>query len=189
MELPEVFTNLPNIETERILMRAIELDDAPDVFQFAKDPDVLKYSIGDYHQSEEESERFIQSIHHAYENNLAGIWGITIKPDPTVVGTCGFELWFPDHYRAEIGYSLVKRLWHKGYGTEAVKAMIEFGFTSELKLNRIEATCQEGNIYSSRILEKMGMKREGLLRKHTYSRGVFNDVYMYSLLKSEYLGK
>ena len=70
--------------------------------------------------------------------------------------------------------------------TEAVKAAIDFGF-SNMPLNRIEARCDLENIASARVLEKVGMKFEGLLRQHIYSKGSYHDMKMYSILKQEWL--
>lgn len=180
-----IFENFATLETDRLLLRKMRMSDAQDIFEYASNPTVVKYSIGDPHASLEESERYVSSVLEAYDNNIAGLWSITIKGAEKVVGTCGYEMWYSEHYRAEVGYSLAEELWGKGYMTEALNAMVYFSFT-EMDLNRVDAICHVENEASLRVLEKAGFEREGLLRQHTFSRDEFFNVYMYSILRFEF---
>jgi RimJ/RimL family protein N-acetyltransferase len=95
----------------------------------------------------------------------------------------------PDHQneRTELGYSLSRRHWGKGLMTEATRAVINWAFQT-YGFNRIYATCDPRNVRSWRVLERLGMKREGLLRNHLKWNGEFRDQLYYGLLRSEWKG-
>ncbi len=77
--------------------------------------------------------------------------------------------------------------WEKGYATEASRALMDFGF-AELGLHRIFATCDPANTASAHVLEKLGMKREGRLREHKWSKGKWRDSFLYAMLEQEWKG-
>ncbi|WP_202623269.1 GNAT family N-acetyltransferase [Alkalibacterium sp. MB6] len=88
------------------------------------------------------------------------------------------------HFRIEIGYELSKDLWGRGLASEAVEAIIHYGF-KELGLQRIEALIEPPNRSSRRLVEKLGFVREGLLRNYEFTNKGFDDLYMYALLKTD----
>lgn len=90
----------------------------------------------------------------------------------------------PEHSRTEIGYELSKEYWGKGIASEALEAIILYGF-QHFQLERIEALVEPANSASSKLLEKNGFKREGLLRHYEFTCGKFDDLYMYSILKGD----
>ena len=89
------------------------------------------------------------------------------------------------HARAEIGYALARKYWGQGLMTEAVRAMLDYGFNL-LRLNRIEARCDVENIASWRVMEKAGMKFEGVLRQNIFLHGRPRDARMYGILREEW---
>jgi len=88
-------------------------------------------------------------------------------------------------HRANIGYDLQKAHWNKGYITETLKAIIDFGFFS-MEINRIEAEVMQENASSERVLEKLGFVREGVLRSWMLWNNQYYDMTIYSLLKNDY---
>jgi ribosomal-protein-alanine N-acetyltransferase len=80
---------------------------------------------------------------------------------------------------------LARRLWNQGLMTEAVREIVRFGF-ERMNLNRIEARCKIANVGSARVMEKVGLSFEGVLREHQYAKGVFEDLKLYSILRSEW---
>lgn len=104
----------------------------------------------------------------------------------TSVGTCGYVWWLPRHARAEIAYALARRCWNQGLTTEAVRALVAFGF-STMQLNRVEARCEIPNVASARVMEKAGMSFEGVLRQHMFAKGRYVDLKLYSILKQEWI--
>lgn len=164
------FSDLPTLETERLLLRKIRWSDAPDFFEYAHDPEVSKHSTWSAHQSLADTRQFMTGIMNHYKAHHVAPWGIEHKADGKFIGTCGFGNWITQHQRAEIGYALARPYWSQGYMTEAVRATLIFGFDT-MQLNRIEARCKLENIGSARVLEKVGMTFEGVVRQHMFLKG------------------
>jgi [ribosomal protein S5]-alanine N-acetyltransferase len=177
--------DIPAIDTERLLLRRLMPGDAPAVFAYAKLPEVSEYLLWSPHQSEEESLEFIKFAEGQFSGSLSIIWGIEIKSENKIIGTIDLRNYKSVNSCGETGYGISSRYWNRGYVTEALKALIEFGF-GVLALNRIEAHCEEGNIGSWRVMEKSGMKFEGIMREKIFLKGSFRSVKLYSILKSEF---
>ena len=188
MEIKDIFGNLPQLETERLILRKMTLDDAKNMFEYAADPEVTKYTLWDNHKSIEDSLGFLKMVIQKYENKEVSEWGVVYKENNKFIGTCGYGWWRPVHNRAEIGYAISRKYWGKGLTTEAVKEVIKFGF-EKMQLNRIEGTCFVGNIASQRVLEKVGMTFEGIIREQLLGKGKYRDLRMYSILRKEYYKK
>ena len=173
------------ILTPRLLIRKLSNDDAEDVFRVSSNPNVSKYVLWDTHRSILDSRSMIRVIQRAYRNEEPASLAIVLRETDQVIGTIGF-IWIDhEHNSAEIGYSLGEPYWNKGYMTEALNAMLQFGF-EKLYLNRIEACFDVRNTASGRVMEKCGMQREGILRKKLYNKGKYIDVEMWSILMEDY---
>ena len=181
----EVFSQ---IDTPRLLIRKLVLSDAEDIFRISSNPNVSKYVLWDMHRSIVDSRSMVRINMRSYRNQEPASLAIVLKSSGRVIGTIGF-LWIDrEHNSAEIGYSLGEPYWNHGYMTEALRAMIEFGF-EKLFLNRIEACFDVRNTASGRVMEKAGMQKEGVLRKRLYNKGKYIDVEMWSVLMEEYKQK
>lgn len=123
--------------------------------------------------------------YQSIRRNGTGIrWGITLKGQGKMIGSCGFHNRVPQHYRSEIGIELSREYWRRGIAEEALKAVLQYGF-ERMQLERIEALIEPPNKPSQRLVEKQGFVKEGLLRSYEFTRGKFDDLYMYSLLKGD----
>lgn len=185
MKLLDILANLPTIETERLLLRKITLNDASDMFEYASNPKVSEYTMWSTHTSIEDTKYFLKSLTKMYKRRELVDWGIVHKAEKKFIGTCGFVEWSMTHSRAEIGYALSARYWREGYMSEAVNAVIEFGFR-EMLLNRIVGRCEVNNIASARVMEKVGMRLEGILRQQLFVKGRYWDLKIYSILREEF---
>ncbi|TAH30781.1 MAG: N-acetyltransferase, partial [Oscillatoriales cyanobacterium] len=174
MKLLDILANLPIIETERLLLRKITLNDASDMFEYASNPEVSEYTMWSTHTSIEDTKYFLKSLTKMYKRKELVDWGIVHKAEKKFIGTCGYVEWSMTHSRAEIGYALSARYWREGYMSEAVNAIIEFGFR-EMLLNRIVGRCEVNNIASARVMEKVGMQLEGILRQQLFVKGRYWD--------------
>lgn len=184
----ESVREFPEIETERLLLRQLQVEDGPLLHQYWSDVDVLKYMTLDAFQSIGETIEMINLLRSLVENEQGIRWAIVNKDDHAVLGTCGFHNVKSEHRRAEMGYELGKEYWGQGIMREALAAIIGYGFTDK-QYNRIEVFINKGNDKSVRIAEKMGFKLDGLLRNYEFARGEFVDQYCYSLLRSDpYVG-
>lgn len=184
----EIFGDLPVLETERLRLRKLTPDDAPDIFEYASDPEVTRYLIWSSHRTIDDCRDFITSAMDRYRKRGVAPWGIVHKADRKVIGTCDFITWWPAHARAEIGYALSRTYWGQGIMTEAVRAIIDFGFCVK-ELNRIQALCEVANVGSARVMEKVGMTFEGILRHYMIRGKAYRDMKMYSLLRHEWTAR
>jgi len=185
MEIEDIFDDLSVLETGRLLLRKMSLSDAEDLFEYASDPEVAKYTTWQAHESIEDTKCFLNSVMDQHKNRQVAPWGVIHKEDKKLIGTCGFVYWDLPNSRAEIAYALSRKYWRKGYMTEAVREVITFGFRT-MELNRIEARCKIKNIASARVMEKVGMRFEGILRQHMFAKGTYHDLKIYSILKEEW---
>lgn len=180
------FCGNPTLETERLILRKLGISDAQDVFEYARYPEVARYTTWDAHKSVEDAKAFIIWTLERYKRDKAGEWGIELKKTGRLVGAMGFvQLDLPNSL-GSIGYVLSKEYWGKGIMTEAVRRLIYFGF-EEMKLNRIEAVHIPENEASGRVMKKAGMSFEGLLRQRLFSKGKFWDVKQYSIIKKDWV--
>lgn len=162
----------------------MRFDDDEAMFAYASDPLVAEHTSWYPHISVEQSREHLRVVLDRYAEGQEAGWAICLKDDDRLVGTAGFFSWSVPHRRAEIGYSLARHLWNRGLMTEAVAAMLRFGF-EQMNLNRIEARCKPANAGSARVMEKAGMSFEGLLREHQYAKGVFEDLKLYAILRRD----
>jgi [ribosomal protein S5]-alanine N-acetyltransferase len=177
--------HFPELETSRLRLRELHLNDAPFILNLYSDENVCKYLYDDkLYTNIDEAKDFIEWNTY-YENKNHNRWGIIRKADGVIVGTVGFHSWDRYNHIAEIGYDLAEEFWRKGYMSEAVDKCLNHGFRS-LGLNRIHAYIAPENLTSIRLLEKLGFKREGIFRDKHYYMGEYHDLYCYSLLKREW---
>jgi [ribosomal protein S5]-alanine N-acetyltransferase len=175
----------PVIETERLVLRQITRDDAEDIFKYLSDENVMKYYGLEPFKSTDEALKEIEWYQSTFEENSGIRWGITIKGQGKVIGSCGFLNMVQQHHRSEIGFELSEDFWGQGIASEALAAVIMFGF-EQLNLQRIQALIEPPNVPSQKLVEKNGFIKEGLLRNFEFTGGKFDDLYMYSLLKQDF---
>lgn len=171
------------IETERLILRPYSLDDVEDVLSYASDPEWARY-LGPVPQpyTRADAEEFLAGKLSQDHKNRAS-WAIEYAG--SAIG--GVDIGFDIRNRVgTIGYSIAMRLWGKGLATEAAGAVIDASFTACPDLNRIQATTDERNVGSLRIMEKLGMAREGFLRQDQYVRGEFRNTVCCGLLRCEW---
>lgn len=178
------FSHMPKLETERLLLRRMTMADAQDIFAYSRDPEVSRHVMWDAHSYIGESRAYLRYVRRQYRNNEPSSWGIELKGTGRLIGTIGFMWWNRDNRSAEVGYSLARAQWNKGLMTEALRTIIRFGF-EEMRLNRIEAQHETANPASGRVMEKAGMRLEGVLRQRLYNKGKYVDVALYSILRGD----
>lgn len=179
------FNQFPVLQTERLTLRELALEDAEDIFNIQSDEEVARF-LDWQPRKVEHSRFFVKWFKEGYHKKSAIRWGITLKDQGQVIGTIGYHD-FHFNSRAELSYELSSSCWNRGITTEAAKAIISFGFKS-LNLHRIQAWALPDNVSSMRLLGRMGFQEEGLLRKYAYIRqnDTWVDVRMFALLREEY---
>lgn len=180
------FNEFPTIQTDRLVLRALHFTDAPALFDYFSRDEVTEFYDLPTFQSIQEAHELLLAWQERYQNQDSIRWAITLKERPDqLIGTCGFHNFSKENARAEIGYELHPQFWRTGIMTEAIAAIIPFGFET-FELNRIEAFIDPSNISSRKLLEKVGLQSEGVLRDYFFEKGKFVDGELFSILKREY---
>ncbi|WP_019424117.1 GNAT family N-acetyltransferase [Paenibacillus sp. OSY-SE] len=180
------FFQLPVLKTARTLLRKMTLHDAEDMFMYCADEEVSRFTTWPTHQRMADTYHFLEFVIQRYDRGEIAPWGIVDVENDRLIGTCGFVSWRPTHGRAEIGYVLSRDYWNQGYMTEVVNEVIRYGFHT-MKLVRIEARCHLDNAGSAKVMEKCDMQFEGVLRKHIFNNGRYEDVKQYSIINEPLL--
>lgn len=180
----DLLSEFPKLETQNLVLRETKLSDAEAVFKIFRDEKVTRYHDIETATSIEQAKWLINRRLERYRKKQAIRWGIAKKKDNIIIGSCGFGI--ENSFSAELGYELASEYWRQGIMTEALQAILTWGF-HQLNLNRIEARVMQENIASIQLLKKMLFLEEGLLREDGFWKGKFHDLKIYSLLKREYL--
>ena len=180
-----IFTRLPDITTNRLILRNMRMSDAKDIYEYSCDPEVARHVLWEAHQNIHQTKAYIRYVLRQYRMGSPSSFCMELKETGKVIGTIGF-MWISNENRsAEVGYSLSRAHWNKGYMTEALAAVLRFGF-EDLNLNRIEAQYECDNPASGRVMEHVGMHKEGTLKERLYNKSRFVDVELYAILREEW---
>jgi ribosomal-protein-alanine N-acetyltransferase len=172
--------------TERLLLREFAREDWRAVLAYQSNPRYLRY-----YEWEERTEADVR----AFVRMFVGFQretprrtfqlAIVLPESGQLIGNCGVRVRDPEMRAGDIGYELDPAHWGHGYATEAARAMLAYGF-GPLGLHRIGAECVAENTASARVLEKIGMTREGRLRRNVWMKGRWWDTLLYAILDDEY---
>lgn len=172
-------------ETERLLLKKV----TPEIFTelFANHPkaDIIKILGLSTDEEFEKEKAKSQGGYVTYDRTIVAFLLVS-KESGQTIGRAGFHNWYKDHSRAELGYALNnEESKQKGYMSEAVKAILDYGFTV-MNLNRVEAYIGPANEASQKLVKKYGFTQEGQLKQHFVVNGAAGDSMVFGLLKEEY---
>jgi ribosomal-protein-alanine N-acetyltransferase len=183
----EALAEFPELSTRRLVLRRIDPEaDAEALFTIFSDPETMRYYGADPVADRAHARRLALYFHDGFLAKSSIRWGIARREDRELIGTCGYNRWAERARIGYIGYDLARQAWGQGIGTEAIRAMVELGF-SLLELNRIQAEVIPGNTASEALLRRLGFREEGLLREGIVSMGRHCDLKVFGLLRREYL--
>lgn len=177
---------IPTFENEWVRLREPRLNDAQELLRITNDPEVMKYYGIEPYQELAKAEDEIRWFLGLFRENCGGRWVIADKITDQYIGDIGLFHFQAKHNRIEIGFKLKKEYWRRGIMTFCIHRIVQYGFYQN-HYNRIEALVDKRNEACLKTLEKCGFQREGLLREYEYEYGHYVDLYMFSMLKSEYL--
>ncbi|MBU5306783.1 GNAT family N-acetyltransferase [Clostridioides mangenotii] len=167
------------IKTKRLLIRKFEFKDWQAVYEYTSDINVMNY-IPEGVFTEEKAKDFInKNIGNTAEN-----FAVVLVEENFVIGHILFLKYFGEH-TYEIGWVFNPKYYNRGYASEAAQAILKFGF-EKMKLHRIIATCQPENIPSYRVMENIGMRKEGYFKKCIPKANEWWDEYYYAILEEEW---
>ncbi len=176
---------IPKIETNRLILQQITSNDIPKIIEYAGNKKVADMTLNIPHPYKEQDAVFwINSANEGLKNRTQYTFGIRIKTSNQFIGGIGLKV-NNRFNRSELGYWVAEPFWNTGYTTEAVKAILKFGF-EVLNLNKIFATHLTENIASGKVMIKNGMIKEGELKDHTKKGGLYQSLIQYRLTKIEF---
>lgn len=188
MNRKTTFSPFPEIRTRRLVLRQPTMKDVGWYYEYFSRPEIV-WGGGEPGPRDRQGarEQFRTYLVDLYRKRQGFRWIITLKGDGRPIGTLGFYKWAPSaDYQAEMGYDLAKEYWGQGIMTEAMEAVIDFGF-EKMKLNRIEVFIMPRNKRSIKLVRNLGFRREGLLRQRYFDEfGQFTDDILFSMLKSDW---
>jgi ribosomal-protein-alanine N-acetyltransferase len=187
MSLASIWQIFPELETERLVLREIVPSDAEDLFRIFSDEETLRYWSCRPYTSVDQASSLIESIAKQVREDTGIHWGITLRGNGRLIGKCGYNEWRRAHRRGDISYIIAREHWGKGVVSEAMGAVINYGF-GHMNLHSIEAGVTPGNDGSTRVLERFGFRLEGHLRESFLAEDVFVDSLIYSLLRRDWEG-
>ncbi|MBP1045857.1 GNAT family N-acetyltransferase [Enterococcus sp. BWM-S5] len=171
-----------NLETERLYLRSFEKTDGPALYDYLSDEEVVKYEPYKAFSMEEAEQEAIR------RSGNPDFYAVCLKDD-TLIGNVYFSKGAFDTWM--IGYVFNRSFWGHGYASEGVQAVVQHAFTI-LDAHRITALCNPENTASWQLMERVGMRREGTLKKNVFfwkdeqGNPIWQDTYEYGLLKEEY---
>jgi len=171
------------IKTQRLFIAPLTEFDCNDVHYKNSFPEVAAFNTIGIPKNLKVTEDFLQPLFkpQQVENGQQLGWSIRLLKDNTFIGELGMRVSTPKFNKGEIHYSLIPEFCNKGYATDAVQAILKHGFET-LNLHRIEAGVTSQNLKSIKLLEKVGMTREGMHRKILLIRGQWIDNFSYAIL-------
>lgn len=185
MNIDDLFIGKPVLETPRLQLQKLELTDAGDFYEFASDPAITEHVRWGWHHSVEETAAFLQSLNARYDSRRSFNWGIRHKEAGKVIGRICLFGFDEDNDSAEIGYTVSRQYWGQGIITEAGREVAKYAF-ERLGVNRLEARCNEANTRSERVMQRLGMTFEGVLRQQLKFNSEYKSQKIYSILRSEF---
>ena len=180
MSLPDT------IETERLILRPFRITDAAAVLGYANNENFVRYLPPvPYPYTEKDAAEFI-ARRILEDNALSKTWAITLKPIDQPIG--GFSLRYKnkDNSLGEFGWSIAEEHWGKGLTTEGAQALVNTVFSNLPDMHKLYARADLLNVGSWRVMEKIGMQREALLRQHEKYNGAWQDDVWYGILRPEW---
>jgi [ribosomal protein S5]-alanine N-acetyltransferase len=180
------FNPFPELETERLRLREVNVDDKKEVFQLRSDKNIMKFIPRPLVKNEEEAIEFIGTIVQGIIKRELINWAITLKDDNKLIGIIGFYRIAPDNNRAEVGYILSADFHKKGIMREALLEIINYGF-NKMKLHTIEAVIDPRNAASENILIKSNFTKEAHFRENFFYEGEYLDSVHYTLHRTKQL--
>jgi len=180
------YEKFSNIETERLILRKFKESDVAAFFKYRSNPEVALYQGWEDYKFQQATEFIVEQMN--FEPNIEDTWfqiAIELKESRLLVGDCAIHTLKQDINQVEIGFTLEPMYHNMGFAGEAIKCLLGYIFTV-LKKHRVIAITDVRNKNSIKLLEKVGMRREGHFIKNAWYKGEYTDEYEYAMLREEY---
>lgn len=179
------FQEFPVLDLDEFVLRELTEDDVKAYYNYITDREVIRFlSDDDIPKDMQGATKELAYWRNLFHYRHSIYWGIALKKNNRLIGTCGFNNWVRTHARGEVSYDLSRAFWNRGIMTKALRAMCDFAF-STMQMQRIQATVADDNIASMKVLDKLGFKQEARLRHFGRLHNSSRDFFMYSLLPAD----
>jgi ribosomal-protein-alanine N-acetyltransferase len=175
------FRPFPELVTDRLVLRQLDLQDANELFLMRSDERVMRYLDRPRLQSVEEAGAFLEKVIGEELRNDAVTWAITLKGETKMIGNICFWQIQKQHYRAEVGYMMQADYHGQGIMLEALSKVLDYGFKL-MNLHSVQANVNPANTASIKLLERFGFVSEAYFKEDYYYNAKFLDSAIYSLL-------
>ena len=177
--------SFPTLETARLRLRELSTADIPEIVGLLADPAIAEMTLNiPYPYRTSDAVYWLNTAYQGFANHEQYVFGVEQRATGLFVGGIGLTL-LSRFDRAEAGYWMGRPFWGQGFATEALQALLHFGFDN-LKLHKIIATHLTKNPASGRVMQKAGMRWEAELHQHVKRDGQYFDLVQYQLLREEY---
>ncbi len=173
------------LKTDRLVLRPLKLKDLDTALPNINDSLQTRFLTFDPPMSRQKETKWIKNTWKEWKHGIGFVFAAVLKETDEMIGTVDLRSVNKTHKKAGLGIFIYKKHWENGFGTEAVKALLKFGF-EKLKLNRIEYGFIAKNTRSKNLMKGLGFKIEGIQRQWFFKRGRFWDHAFGSILKSEW---
>ncbi|OQP65883.1 GNAT family acetyltransferase [Niastella vici] len=175
------------LQTDRLNFRQVSTDDINNIHELHSLPETDKFNTLGIPETIQETEGIIKEwlVEQNAKPQISYVFCLDLVDTNKFIGLIALNIGKPNYKTAEVWYKIHLDYWGQGYATEALIKLLDFSF-NELKLHRIEAGCAVENIASSRVLEKVGLIKEGMKRKKLPIRGEWKDNYFYAILDEDF---
>lgn len=182
------FAQFPAIETDRFILREMTPSDVTTLLKHFGNPEVVRFIAMQPIKTLEQANEWMRWMGGFFAAQDGLRWSIVLKEDNILIGSAGLHNWNQEANYAKIGYDIASPYWDEDYAVEVVRALVDFGL-HHMNLNRVEADAVHGNIGAMKALQKLGFKQEGILRQRLFKGGKYYDVYLFGLLRPDYLNQ
>jgi RimJ/RimL family protein N-acetyltransferase len=176
----------PDLQTKLLRLRSFTERDAHEVSRLAGDPAISQFTLDiPYPYDQKTARKWIRGLPVLNAAGTEIVYAITLREEGILIGAIGLMGIDARYQRSRIGYWIGVPYWNRGYATEALRSMLDYGFRVK-GLNRIYAYYMTRNKASGRVLEKCGMRYEGTLRQHLRKSGRYEDITVHGILREDY---
>ncbi len=184
-KLRQVFSNAPELSSDRLLYKKIVPENSLDMYEYSRLEEVTRYLLWTPHVSLTQTQRYIKLLQKKYESGAFWDFGLTEAKSGKFIGTCGVTSFDEKENSIEIGYVLSPDFWGAGLATEAARTVMRFCFEN-FGVDRITGKFMEGNNASMRVMTKLGMTLEGIYRNSMFVKGEYKTIHVYEVTREKF---
>ncbi len=180
-------TRFTEIVSQRVVLRRFRLDDLAALVSYRSVPEVARFQGWEAPYSAAEGEDMIRLMMSRHPDT-PGEWfqfAVALRSSGDLIGECGAKTLAEDPQQADVGYTIAPAHQGRGYATEATRALLGYLFGARGK-HRVIAYCDPRNAASERVMQRLGMRREGHMIASTWAKGEWTDDLVYALLDREW---